>query len=84
MVDVDWWRPMPPDPGGPLMQTSSRPVTVDGRQTEVVTTSMFQGVERKVDAVFLQGDAWQLRIVFDACGPTEEDMFLAGVRITGG
>ncbi len=83
MVDIRWWRPMPPDPGGPLVEASRRAVTVDGVETHVITTSMFEGAEQQVDAVFLSGKNHQIRIVFEDCGQLEEDGFLAGVRILG-
>ncbi|MCX4240362.1 hypothetical protein [Paraliomyxa miuraensis] len=83
MVDARWWRPMPPDPGGPMVEASRRAVTVDGKATEVITTSMFEGQQQEVDAVFLRGEGYQIRIVFESCGALEEDGFLEGVRVVG-
>lgn len=83
MVDVQWWRPMPPSPGGPMAEASRRAVTVDGVATDVITTSMFEGKAREVDAVFIGGKGYQIRVVFDACGSLEEDRFLEGLRVRG-
>ena len=64
-----------------MMVASSREVTVAGERHEVVTTEMFEGVARQVDALFLSSDSWSARIVFTDCGPTEEDRFLETISL---
>lgn len=77
MVDVRWWRPMPPNPGGPMQVASRRAVSVMGEEREVLRTSMFEGEEREVDVVMVPGEGVHTRIVFTDCGRVEIDMFLA-------
>ncbi|MCA9606074.1 MAG: hypothetical protein KC619_10795 [Myxococcales bacterium] len=81
MVTVDWWRPMPPHPGGPMTEVSRRPATVDGHAAEVVRTSYFDGVAQEVDVLFLRGDGFQARFLFEDCGRVEQDLFLRGVDV---
>ena len=80
MVQLDWWRPLPEDPGKPMVVASERPVKVAGQKTAVLHTSMFDGENRVVDVVMLPGKGFHARFLFTDCGDTEIDGFLAGVK----
>lgn len=64
-----------------MMVASRREVTVAGERHDLVTTEMFEGVARQVDAVFFSSDSWSARIVFSDCGPAEEDSFLETISL---
>ena len=83
MAEVQWWRPYPSETGGPMQVSSKRKVTFAGEPREIVTTSMFQGEERKIDAAFISGEGWHARVVFTDCGHVEEDQLLATVVLPG-
>lgn len=80
MAQLDWWRPFPDDPGGPMAVGSKRPVTVAGQQTEVLHTTAFDGIEQVVDVVMLPGKGFHARLVFEGCNDAEIDGFLKDVR----
>lgn len=77
MVELDWWQPMPPRPGGPMSAASERSVMVDGVEAKLITTSAFEGTEQVVGALFLQPPGFTARVVFRECGENEQDQFLA-------
>ena len=81
-VELDRWNGLPPDTGGPMMVASSRTATVAGREVEVVTTSLFQGVEEEVQAVFFNLPRRTVRIVLRGCGPADTEAVLDAVRVT--
>lgn len=81
MVGLDLYRPGPRGHGKPMVVASRSPVTVAGRDTELLVTSMFEGKPEEVQAVFVNGAGFVLRVVFRACGRVELDDFLARVAI---
>lgn len=81
-VLVDRWWGLPPDPGGPAHQESSRPVIVDGIPFAVSTLSLFEGLAQKVDALYINWPSVTVRVVFRACTPLEVDEVLAKIEIS--
>ena len=76
MVQVDWWRPSPADPGEPMVVASSRDVRVLDETRELSRTSMFDGVEQEVQMLAAPADGAHYRIVFRECNDAEVDGFL--------
>jgi hypothetical protein len=80
-LELDRWWGLPPDPGGPMQVASSRPVTVDGREVELITTAMFEGTEQQVQAAFFPGADSTARLVLRDCPEDAVAAALAGVRL---
>jgi hypothetical protein len=60
-----WDRPL--YPGRPMQVASTRPIDLDGKRVELTHTSAFEGIAKEVDVLFLPGENWFARIVFDHC-----------------
>jgi hypothetical protein len=75
-----WDRPL--HPGHPMQVASTRPYAFLGRELELVRTSVFEGVTREVEVLFVPGDTWFLRITFEGCSVAEIDDVCARIQST--
>lgn len=75
-----WWD-QPLTPGGPMQIASARTLTTTaGRTIEVQTTSIFAGVPRTLDVVFLQGADWYARLLFEDTFREDVDIAVVSLR----
>jgi len=82
-VTVTRWWDRPLHPGGPMVTESTRAIEIDGHSLDLATTSQFDGRPRQVGVVFVRGEDWLVRIVFDSCSDATCDEICAAVRIIG-
>jgi len=80
-VRLDLWAGLPKTPGGAMVDTSKRSVTVDGRKLDVIKTSQFQGVAAVVDAVFANDGTSYARAVFRDCSADQVDQALSTAKL---
>ena len=80
-VLYDRWWGFPPTPGGIMVVKGRSPVTVDSRGFELITTSTFEGRSWEVQVLFVAGDGYQVRLVFDKCDPATVKRVLDAARI---
>ena len=61
----------PRSPGHPMVAASERPIVVDGRDTRLITTSMFEGTPRRVLTFWLRGHGhdvhYVVRVMLEGC-----------------
>jgi hypothetical protein len=78
-----WDRPL--TDGGPMSLKGSRPVTVAGRQTELHTTSVFEGQTREVQVLWLKGTGYEVeyivRLRFERCPDDAVEEVLRKVEV---
>jgi hypothetical protein len=63
-----------------MQVASTRPFVIDGRAVELVRTSMFEGSARELEACFIPGKDWFVRITFERCSPQDIDAVCAAIR----
>jgi hypothetical protein len=77
---VRWWE-VPEVDGGPMQVAERRPVQIDGVDTELLRTSLFEGKSVEADVLFLRAGGWSVRVSCLGCAPEQLDAVVQGLSV---
>jgi hypothetical protein len=74
-----WDRPL--TPGHAMATATKRTVRVAGQELQLHTTSIFEGIELAMQVLFINGDNFTARFVFENCDPDLIDELCAKIDL---
>ena len=84
-VEIFRYWDYPRTPGGPIEIRASRSVTVGARETDLHTTSWFEGVQKEVHVLWLRGKGYDVdygvRLVFERCPKDVVNKVLSRIQL---